>query len=120
MVLPRHRPILDNHEVGEHSVVRYQLAVLALLERYSEPEPWWAEARCHGEGTDRFFPPLDRQAGRVTPDVREFCGQCPVQVECREAGEDMLAGIWAGQLRRTSSRSVSPTSRRPGDPRRRR
>jgi hypothetical protein len=96
------RDLAIDHGAHEHSLVRYALAVLALLERYRQPEPWWAEALCRGDGCTAWFPE-DRQG--PSRGLRETCAACPVQAECAEAGQSAFAGVWAGQRIRFSNRT---------------
>jgi len=81
VALPRHLPAIDLN-AREHSPIRYALTVLALLERYRQPEPWWAEAACCGEGSGGWFPDLHQKGTPVAP---AGCARCPLADECREA-----------------------------------
>jgi hypothetical protein len=88
----------------EHSLVRYQTAVLEILTRYRQPEPWWTDARCRGEGPGRWFPTPRR--GRPAPaELQRFCAACPVYAECEEAGRGAYAGVWAGRFATRTARS---------------
>lgn len=67
-------------------------AFLALLEKLSADNAWWADAACLGADPDLFFP----LAGSNGLAAQRICGTCPVLETCKEAGRDELYGIWGG------------------------
>lgn len=55
---------------------------------------WEDSAACAEVGGDLFFP----DSGRATHKIREFCGNCPVTLECLTTAmdENIQTGIWGG------------------------
>jgi Transcription factor WhiB len=94
---PRYHVPTVTSDAYEHSVVRWQVTVFTLLQRYTQPEPWWPEARCHGEGVDRWFPGPERK-GPAPLELRQTCAECPVDEQCRQAGQAAWDGVWAGRV----------------------
>ncbi len=89
MVLPRHRlPIVDQ-PTNEHSVARYQLAVLEALRRLREPANWWTDAACRGQGCGPWFP--EERRAQPPVEAKRLCANCPVVAECAEAGTRAFA-----------------------------
>ena len=56
---------------------------------------WVEDAACKGIGADFFFPPRGVHPGHISK-IREICGNCPVQRNCREYGEYERYGFWGG------------------------
>lgn len=68
-------------------------AVSSLADYVARPR-WQIRAACRGLGPGIFFP--DRGA-RIDPAVIAICAECPVRVECSDAGAREEYGIWAGE-----------------------
>jgi hypothetical protein len=100
---PRHQIPTVDQPAHAHSVVRYQLTVLEILRRYRQPENWWAQAACRGQGCESWFPELHQ---RPPSEAREACARCPVVEQCRQAGEQALDGMWGGRLVRRNRHAL--------------
>lgn len=68
------------------------------------PGRWWWEARCLGQGPDRFFP-VGKSGGGATSEsdqvirnAKAFCAGCPVREQCLDYALDnnIDDGIWGG------------------------
>lgn len=57
---------------------------------------WKDEALCHGmweifDGVDDEYPRL--------AEAKAICARCPVFEQCKAAGKNEVAGIWAGEAK---------------------
>jgi WhiB family redox-sensing transcriptional regulator len=57
---------------------------------------WVNEAACRGKPIDWFFP--DAEAGRMHPEAKALCEECPVRAECLDYALHLSDGfgLWAG------------------------
>jgi WhiB family redox-sensing transcriptional regulator len=69
---------------------------------------WMDRAECRGL-TDLFFP----ERGGVSDEPKAVCAECPVRLQCAEAGRDERYGIWGGNSGRTRRYHRTITSSSP-------
>ena len=71
----------------------------------TKPDAWWKRAKCRGLPVERFVP--DGPGGSLDRTIAICWGtldgiECPVRVECLEAGEtNGELGVWGGEVRST-------------------